>query len=90
MRAATRDARCVTTARTRARSVRDASARARGAGTRCRARRNDAEEAFRGALDSFAAATLRAIGGVASEVLGGAKGAPIRFPSGPREDVALE
>ena len=64
--------------------------RARGARARCRARRNEAEEMFRGAFDAFAAASLRAIGGVASDVVGGAKGMPIGFPSGPREDVALE
>ena len=45
--------------------------RARGARARCRARRNEAEEMFRGAFDAFAAASLRAIGGVASDVVGG-------------------
>ena len=54
--------------------------RARGARARCRARRNEAEEMFRGAFDAFAAASLRAIGGVASDVVGGAKGMPIGFP----------
>ena len=53
-----------------------ASARAR-----CRARRNEAEEMFRGAFEVFAAASLRAIGGVASDVVGGER-MPIGFPSG--------